>query len=160
MDNLQKIENLLTEKAIPYRIGEYSSHAKNANEAAIEMVVQPKQIVKSLVVKRNNEYVMFLLSIEDEIDVGRLKIEQNIIIDVKIHPEKITELTGYKLGLVTPFFTRTKLPVFIDTAVFENNTIGIASGVRGFEILLSPTDLLNLLSAKKEMLSDLLIQSD
>lgn len=159
MKNLSKIENLLTKKVIPYRIGKYSSNAKNAYEAAKEIGIKPKQVVKSLVVRQNGEYVMFLLSIEDEIDVERLRTEQNLSIDIKISPDKITELTGYKLGSVTPFFIQTKLPIYIDIPIFKNNMIGIASGLRGYEILLDPSDLMQLLAAEKKMLSELLIQS-
>jgi Cys-tRNA(Pro)/Cys-tRNA(Cys) deacylase len=50
--------------------------------------------------------------------------------------------TGYVLGGISPIGQRSRLPLFLDTAALAHPTVFVSGGRRGFDIELSPSDLL------------------
>ena len=53
-------------------------------------------------------------------------------------------ITGYVFGGMSPFGTRTKLPVYVEKSIFESQKIYINAGKRGFIVEIDPSSLLSL----------------
>jgi len=52
-----------------------------------------------------------------------------------------TKLTGYKVGGISPFGTRQALPVYVESSIFDLETIYINGGKRGLLVQVDPTCL-------------------
>ena len=141
MENkIQKIEDLLNQKNIGYKIANYPPGVKNAAEAA-ELIGLPREkIIKSLVFKSKGEFMLLLLQSPKKVNVPKVNEELSLKISMA-SPEEIFEVTGYKIGAVTFFDLKTDLPVYIDAPVMECDKISVASGIRGIDIILDPKDL-------------------
>jgi len=50
-------------------------------------------------------------------------------------------ITGYVFGGMSPFGTRTKLPVYVEKSIFELQKVYINAGKRGFLVEIAPSSL-------------------
>jgi Cys-tRNA(Pro) deacylase len=64
-----------------------------------------------------------------------------------VDEKRAEQLTGYQVGGISPFGTRTAMPVYLGEHLLERATIFVNGGKRGFLVELSPQDLQRLLSA-------------
>ena len=55
--------------------------------------------------------------------------------------DKAQKLTGYMVGGISPFGTRTALPVYAEATIFELPRVYLNGGKRGFLISVNPQDL-------------------
>ena len=55
--------------------------------------------------------------------------------------DEVLQVTGYPIGAVSPFGTRSKLRILVDPSVFVEDEISIGSGVRGTTVILKSNDL-------------------
>lgn len=53
--------------------------------------------------------------------------------------------SGYQVGGTSPFGTRRKMPVYVETSILELESIYINGGKRGFLVSLKPADLVRIL---------------
>lgn len=63
-------------------------------------------------------------------------------------PEVAERHTGYRVGGTSPFGTRRKMPVYVESSVLELPGIVINGGSRGFLVSIAPRVLLELLQAE------------
>ena len=55
--------------------------------------------------------------------------------------EEVLEVTGYRVGTVSPFGMKNQVKVLIDASVLEEEEVSIGSGVRSTAIILKTEDL-------------------
>jgi Cys-tRNA(Pro)/Cys-tRNA(Cys) deacylase len=55
--------------------------------------------------------------------------------------EEVLEVTGYRVGTVSPFGMKNQPKVLIDASVLQEEEVSIGSGVRDTAIILKSTDL-------------------
>ncbi len=55
--------------------------------------------------------------------------------------EEVLEVTGYRVGTVSPFGIKNPVKVLIDSSVLNEEEVSIGSGVRGTAIILKTIDL-------------------
>jgi Cys-tRNA(Pro) deacylase len=61
-------------------------------------------------------------------------------------PAAATRHTGYQVGGISPFGTRTRLPVYVEATILDLPRIFINGGSRGFLLGLAPADLVRVLN--------------
>ena len=59
--------------------------------------------------------------------------------------DEVLDVTGYRVGTVSPFGLPRQLKVLIDASVLREEEISIGSGVRNMAIILKSADLRNAL---------------
>ncbi len=59
--------------------------------------------------------------------------------------EEVLEVTGYRVGTVSPFGLRTRVKVLVDKSVLKEEEVSLGSGVRGVAIMMKSTDILGAL---------------
>ena len=104
--------------------------------------IPEEQTFKTLVtVGKSGEHYVFVVPVAKELDlkkcasaVGEKSVE---MINVKI----ITAVTGYIRGGCSPLGAKKNYPVYLDSKAMEQEKISISAGVRGEQLILSPTDL-------------------
>jgi Cys-tRNA(Pro)/Cys-tRNA(Cys) deacylase len=66
--------------------------------------------------------------------------------------EEVLEVTGYRIGTVSPFGVKNQARVLIDASVLREEELSIGSGVRNTAIILKSADLRRALN-KAEIVS-------
>ncbi len=120
-------------------------HKKPVNsfeEAASHRNQRPGQIVRSILFQiRPEEFLMVLMAGPAQIDwkslrkfVGRSRVRMAT-------EEEVLEVTGYKVGTVSPFGMKNQVRVLIDASVLKEAEISIGSGIRNMAIIMKSEDV-------------------
>ena len=127
---------------IPHRVFRHENQLMSFEQAAAERNQRPEQIVRSILFQiRPGEFVMVLVAGREQVDwrklrqfVGRSRVRMAT-------EEEVLEVTGYRVGTVSPFGLKTELKVLIDESVLREEEISLGSGSRQMAILMKSADL-------------------
>jgi Cys-tRNA(Pro)/Cys-tRNA(Cys) deacylase len=111
-------------------------------QAASERNQKPGQIVRSILFQvRPEEFVMVLMAGPEQVDwkklrrlLGRSRIRM-------ANEEEVLEVTGYRVGTVSPFGLQKRIRVLIDASVLKEEEISTGSGIRNMAIIMKSADL-------------------
>ena len=102
--------------------------ARTANDAATSLGCNVGAIVKSLLFKTGDSFVLCLVSGDKRCSLNKLKK----ILDEKdvsmANPEDVKKITGYTIGGVSPTGHLTKINIFIDETLSRFSSIFAAAG--------------------------------
>jgi Cys-tRNA(Pro)/Cys-tRNA(Cys) deacylase len=136
---------LLDQVGIHYELREYDVDPNDlaAETVAAKIGLPSEQVFKTLVARgERNGVCMAVIPGDQELNLkalagaaGERKIE---LVPVK----ELQSLTGYIRGGVTALAAKRDFPVYVDETVQLFDVISISAGMRGLQILLSPTDYL------------------
>ncbi|HVX93074.1 MAG TPA: YbaK/EbsC family protein [Candidatus Dojkabacteria bacterium] len=107
-------------------VSDESTHT--VQEAASVHGVPVSNIVKSLLVKIDNNFALFLVSGDKRLDLEELK---NVYSTKNIRmasADEVKEMTGYSIGGVPPFGHKNKLMIYIQSGFDESNDVVAAAG--------------------------------
>jgi len=159
MDNASLNQNkppaslALDKIGIPHRVFLHEGTVSSFEQAALERGQRPAQVVRSILFQiRPQEYVMVLVAGPDQVDwrklrqlVGRSRVRMAT-------EDEVLEVTGYRVGTVSPFGMARRVKVMIDASVLKEEEVSIGSGVRNTAIIMNSADLRRALGAA-EMVS-------
>jgi len=141
---------LLDQLGVAYEIREYEVDPNDlaAETVAAKIGFPPEQVFKTLVARgERNGVVMALIPGDQELDlkalasaVGERKIQ---LVPVK----ELQALTGYIRGGVTALAAKREFLVFVDETIELFDTVSVSAGVRGLQILISPSDYIRAVQA-------------
>jgi Cys-tRNA(Pro) deacylase len=129
----------------------YSDHG-GANQAAAALAVPPCRVVKTLVMETDNR-VLFLMLMHGDREVSTRQLAR-ILARKKVlpaAPATAERCTGYRVGGISPFATRNRLPVYVEESILALESIFINGGKRGFLVEIDPavlTERLNAIAVK------------
>jgi len=138
---------------IEHRVFLHEKPVSSFEEAASHRNQRPGQIVRSILFQvRDGEFVMVLMAGPSQIDwkslrkfVGRSRVRM-------ASEEEVLDVTGYKVGTVSPFGLKNQIRVLIDASVLKEDEISIGSGIRNMAIIMRSPDLQKAL-AESEIVS-------
>lgn len=127
---------------IPHRVFHHEGPLMSFEQAAAERKQRPEQIVRSILFQiRPDEFVMVLVAGREQVDwkklrqlVGRSRVRMAT-------EEEVLEVTGYRVGTVSPFGLRNQVRVLIDVSVLREGEVSTGSGMRNMAIILKSKDL-------------------
>ena len=127
---------------IPHRVFHHEKPLLSFEQAAAERNQRPEQIVRSILFQiRPEEFVMVLVAGRDQVDwrklrqfVGRSRVRMAT-------EEEVLEVTGFRVGTVSPFGLKTPIRILVDESVLREEEISTGSGVRNMAIILKSSDL-------------------
>ena len=127
---------------IPHRVFRHEKPLTSFEQAAAERNQRPDQIVRSILFQiRPEEFVMVLVAGREQVDwrklrqlVGRSRIRMAT-------EEEVLEVTGFRVGTVSPFGVKNPVRVLIDESVFREEEVSIGSGARQMAIIMKTADL-------------------
>ena len=127
---------------IPHQIFQHKNPVLSLEQAAEERNQRPEQIVRSILFQiRPGEFVMVLVAGPEQVDwrklrqlVGRSRVRMAT-------EEEVLEITGYRVGTVSPFGLKNQVRVLLDSSVLKEEEISLGSGVRNTAIIMKSTDL-------------------
>lgn len=124
-------------------------------EAAAAQGIEPRQLLKTLVLRRSeDEYLFVLIPGDRQLDWPKLRAHLGVSRVTMPSAEEAFDATGYERGTITPFGSRTSWPVIADVSVHEHDRVALGSGARGQSIQLAVEDLLMALDAEVADISD------
>ena len=130
----------LTAHGIPFEphFYNYEEHG-GTNHASTEMQVPEHSVIKTLVFETDARKPLLVL-MHGDCEVSTKQLAR--IIGVKhvapCDPATARRHTGYTVGGISPFGTRSPLPVYIESTILSLPVIYINGGKRGFLVAISP----------------------
>ena len=120
------------------------------DSAAASIGVTSHDVIKTLVME-DHEETPFIVLMHGDMEVSTKDLAR--ILRVKrVSPatiKKAERLTGYRVGGISPFGTRRKLPVYIEESILELPQFYINGGRRGFLVELQPGEIVTILNPIK-----------
>jgi Cys-tRNA(Pro)/Cys-tRNA(Cys) deacylase len=142
---------LLDQMGIHYGLREYDVDPNDlaAETVAAKIGLPPEQVFKTLVARGDrNGVCMAVIPGDEELNLKALAavaLEKKIdLVPVK----ELQSLTGYIRGGVTTLAAKRDFPVYVDETIELFDTVSISAGVRGLQIVLSPSDYLRATKGK------------
>jgi len=127
---------------IPHRLFRHETPVTSFEEAASARNQRPEQIVRSILFQvKPGEFLMVLVAGPGQIDWRKLR---QLVKRSRVRmatEEEVLEVTGYRIGTVSPFGLRNQVQVLIDASVLKEEEVSIGSGVRNTAIILKSADL-------------------
>lgn len=119
-------------------------------ESARQLDVAEHAVVKTLIFETNDKKPLIVLMHGDR-HVSAKNLARHIgVKSVEAADEKrASNWTGYQFGGTSPFGTRTAMPVYVETSIFDLKTIYINGGKRGFLVEIDPKVLRNILKIEE-----------
>jgi Cys-tRNA(Pro)/Cys-tRNA(Cys) deacylase len=127
---------------IPHRVFRHDGTVTTFEQAASERDQRPEQVVRSILFQvRPDEFLMVLVAGPAQVDWRKLR---QLVKRSRVRmatEDEVLEITGYRVGTVSPFGLRNQVKVLIDTSVLREHEISIGSGVRNIAIIMKSADL-------------------
>lgn len=130
----------------PHRYA-YAEHG-GACQAAAELNLAPHRVVKTLVLETADQTPFLMLMHGGQMvstkQLARVMGQKRV---VPAEPAKAQRVTGYQVGGISPFGTRTALTVFVQESILALDAMYINGGKRGFLVEIDPAVLIQELGA-------------
>ena len=149
----ERATGALTASGIAYTVTRHGRVGSLA-EAAAARGVEPRDIVKTLVVRRSEDDFLFVLVPGDR-EISWPKLRAHLGVNRVSMPDAATalEVTGYERGTITPFGARTPLPVVADERIV-GRTISLGAGAHGVAATLAADDVVRHFDAQVADVTD------
>ena len=123
-------------------------------EAAAARGVAPRDIIKTLVVRRTDEDYLFVLVPGDR-EISWPKLRGLLGVSRLSMPDAGTakDVTGYERGTITPFGSLRPWPVIADATV-SGRTVSIGAGAHGVAVTAQADDVVRALQAQVADVTD------
>jgi len=132
----------LEKRNIPHRVFRHERPVESFEQAASDRKQRPDQIVRSILFQiRPEEFVMVLIAGREQVDWKKLR---QLVRRSRIRmatEEEVLEITGYRIGTVSPFGLKNQVRILIDASVLQEEEISLGSGIRNMAIIMKSTDL-------------------
>jgi Cys-tRNA(Pro) deacylase len=127
---------------IPHRVFKHETPVTSFEQAASDRSQRPEQIVRSILFNiRAEEFLMVLMAGRDQIDWRKLR---QLVKRSRVRmasEEEVLEVTGYRVGTVSPFGLKTPVKVLLDESVLREQEVSLGSGVRNMAIIMMSADV-------------------
>ncbi len=141
----------LKEKDIPFELHSYKYEEHGGTErAAGQLLVDENMIIKTIVMEDEGRHA-FIVLMHGNREISTKEMAR--VLAVKsvsaCDPQRAQKLTGYMVGGTSPFGTKQKLPIYIESSILDLPRVLINAGSRGLLAVISPRDLENVLKPVK-----------
>ncbi|QIM71799.1 Cys-tRNA(Pro) deacylase [Bordetella trematum] len=127
---------------------DYVDHG-GAGEAARQLGLDPHAVVKTLIMENEAAQPLVVVMHGDrEVSTKNLARQAGAKKITPCHPEVAQRHSGYQVGGTSPFGTRKRMPVYIESGILDYPQVYINGGRRGYLIGIAPGVLVDLLQAR------------
>ncbi|MFQ4149356.1 Cys-tRNA(Pro) deacylase [Arthrobacter sp. LAPM80] len=132
---------------IQFTAHSYRHDPANTNyglEAATVLGVAPERVFKTLMADVGGTLAVAIVPVNGTLDLKALAQALGHKKAAMADPAAAQRRTGYVLGGISPLGQRQQSPTVLDESALLSDTIYVSGGRRGFDVELSPADLLAL----------------
>ena len=116
-------------------------------QAAEALGAPAAEVLKTLIAKADGRPACVLLASDREVSMKKLAAALGAKTAEMAPPADAERITGYRVGGVSPFGQRKRLPTVIDAAAAALAQAYVNGGQRGLQLRLAPRDLIRALEA-------------
>ncbi|AKU15351.1 prolyl-tRNA synthetase [Luteipulveratus mongoliensis] len=143
----ERVSAALRESGIEHTITRHGPVGSLA-EAAEARGIQPRDIVKTLVVRRGEgDFIFVLVPGDRQISWPKLRALLGVSRLSMPDAETARGATGYERGTITPFGSTTAWPVVAD-ATIAGRTVSLGAGAHGVAVTTAADDVVRVLEAQ------------
>lgn len=141
---------LLDSLGIAYELRDYEVDPDHlaAEEVARKLGLPPEQVYKTLLIRGEKRGLLFaVVPADSELDLKAMARASGDKSVALVPLKEVQPLTGYIRGGVTALAGKKDYPVYADETIELHDIISVSAGVRGTQILLSPSDYIRAAAA-------------
>ncbi len=139
----------LRSQGVAFGVLEYEFTQVGADHAAAGVGRPLEMVCKTLIVKATGgAYWIAIVPGDQRLDAPRMAAAIGARQADLCETEEAERITGYKVGGISPFVQRRRLPVVIEESLLALDTIIVNGGRRGLLVEMATADLLRLLDAR------------
>jgi Cys-tRNA(Pro)/Cys-tRNA(Cys) deacylase len=116
-------------------------------QAAEALGAAPSQVLKTLIVRADGKPACVVLASDREVSMKKLAAALHAKTCEMMPPADAERITGYRVGGVSPFGQKKRLPTVLDAGAAQLDQAFVNGGQRGLQARLAPADLVRLLDA-------------
>ncbi len=121
-----------------------------AKQTSIELGVDLSLVIKTIVLEADDKsLIVCLMHGDKEVSTKELARQIGKKSLVPADQTKAFKATGYEFGGTSPFGLKTKMKVYAESTIFDNEAIYINGGKRGFIIKINSQELIRILNTEK-----------
>ena len=140
----------LQRAGIPFTTHVYTHDPRSTSyglEAAEALGLDADQVFKTLLADVDGRATVAVVPVSGSLDLKALAAAAGGRRAEMTDPAQAQRLTGYVLGGISPIGQRRALPTYLDVTAEAHPTVYVSGGQRGFDIGLTPADLVLVTSA-------------
>lgn len=123
--------------------------ARSAEQAAERIGVPPRQLLKTMVVRRAEEdYLLVLVPGPAQIDWPKLRRHLGVSRLSMPDADVARDVTGYERGTITPLGAAGSWPVLADASIVGSGAVSVGGGAHGVAIVAEADELLAAVDAQ------------
>ncbi len=144
------VMRILDGKKIPYESHSYEPDATMSGEEIAGILGEDaSKVFKTLVTQgKTGAYYVFVVPVVEELNLKKAAKAAGEKAISMIKQKELLPLTGYVHGGCSPVGMKKAFPTFIHETVKQSDKIFVSAGRVGFQIELSPEDLISLVGCK------------
>lgn len=116
-------------------------------QAAKALGAPASEVLKTLIVKVDGKPACVVLASDREVSMKKLAAALHGKAAEMAPPADAERITGYRVGGVSPFGQKKRLPTVLDAPAAGLDRAYVNGGQRGLQVRLAPADLMRLLDA-------------
>jgi Cys-tRNA(Pro)/Cys-tRNA(Cys) deacylase len=105
------------------------------------------EVLKTLIVRADGKPACVVLASDREVSMKKLAAALGAKTCEMMPPADAERITGYRVGGVSPFGQKKRLPTVLDAGAAELDEAFVNGGQRGLQVRLASADLVHLLDA-------------
>jgi Cys-tRNA(Pro) deacylase len=145
---VERVADVLRVGAVDATIQEFAQGTKTVEQAARAVGCEREQIVKTVVLVCDGEYVLALVPGDRRADERKIAAELGAR-DVRVaRADEVVAATGFEPGGVAPFPRRDAVAVLIERTLLQHSQVWIGAGSPAHMAMLAPSDLQRLSGAR------------
>ena len=131
-----------------YEEYEYDENDLDGHHVAEYLGIPYEEVFKTLTaVSDKGEYLVFCISVDDEIDLKKAAVLAGVKRVDLIHVKDLLNVTGYIRGGCSPIGMKKQYRTFIDEMAELIDSICVSAGQRGVQLKMKPADLISFTNA-------------
>ena len=147
------VMRLLEQKKIKYTAHEYPHGDEAVDGVTVAKLTRqnPEMVFKTLVLRGASKQIyVYVVPVEAELDLKKAAKAAGEKSVAMIHVSEISGLTGYVRGGCSPIGMKKQYKTFIHNSCDKLETMIVSAGKIGYQIELSPQELIKLSKARTE----------
>lgn len=139
----------LNKQGIPFEVWEYEHLERGAAFASEALGIPVEKTIKTLVTELTpTGYLVLLMPGHKNVSFKKLARARGAKKAAMVSSSVAERLTGYKVGGISPFGMKRRLPVLIEASLFGFDKVAINGGRRGVMLVIAPQDIMKALGAE------------
>ena len=149
-ESVKRVENVLKKYDPSFRVIVLNDTAKTAKDAALALKCELGAIVKSLLLKKGNGFVLCLISGDKKCSLNKLKKITGIKDISMANATEVKNQTGFSIGGVSPVAHLEKIKILVDSSLSRYENVYAAAGHPNSIFKITYKQLIKLTEGKEE----------